>query len=174
MAPALPTPAPAPRATHDERALPIADVYGEYLARDARWQVIEGIEGLSPGGAAGLVRSTQPTEWLTRGAPDDARWLFDPALLDAAAQMAALWSRTYRAAAITATRYGRVVRYRHPLPARLRLEFTLDSADDGVVRGTAVFSDAAGEPVLLVEDLECTPREAALPAAAAAAETLSA
>jgi len=147
------------------------------LSRNARWQVIESIAGLSPRGAAGIVRGTRPAEWLASGSTADDHWLFDPALLDAAAQMMALWARAYRDAAATATRYGRVVRHRHPLPARMHLEFTpTESLESGVVRGTAVFSDLAGETVMVVEDLECPAAAAPLLAAGdtAAAESLSA
>jgi hypothetical protein len=177
MALSLPTPTPSARAIHDERSLAVGTVYGEYLSRAARLQVIESIAGLSPGGAAGQVRSSQPMEWLSAGHADGRHWLFDPALLDAAGQMAALWSRTYRDEGAVQTRYGRVVRYRHPLPARLQWEFTpTDSPDSSVLRGTVVFTDSAGETVLLVDDLEITPVAATLLAAgdAAAAESLPA
>jgi len=177
MALSLPAPASAPRAIHDERLLAIGTVYGDCLARVPRLQVIEGIVGLSPDGAAGLARSTKPADWLTLEPGDDRHWLFDPALLDAAAQVATLWSRAYCDAARIETRYGRVVRHRHPLPAHVQLEFTrIDSLASGIVCGTVVFSDSAGEAVLSIEDLEISPVGAPLRAGGdtAAAETFSA
>jgi len=177
MALSLPTAAATTRAIHDERLLAVGTVYGEFLARVARLQVLEGVVGLSPEGAAGLARSTRPAQWLSLAPGDDRHWLFDPALLDAAAQVAALWSRAYRDSTTTETRFGRVVRHRHPLPAHVQFEFTrTDSPASGVVRGSMVFSDASGQAVLSIEDLEAGPVDASLRAGGdtAAAEIFSA
>jgi hypothetical protein len=138
-------------------------------------QVIENIAGLSPDGAAGVLRSTRPADWLSGGPTEGRRpWLFDPALLDAASQIAALWSRTYHDEASTETRYGRVVRYRHPLPERILVEFTTNGASrPGVVVASATFRDSAGDIVLVIEDLVSTRTDAPLPEAGDAAAVLS-
>jgi hypothetical protein len=81
--------------------------------------------------------------------------MFDPAYLDAAGQVVSLWARAYRDAATSPVWYGRVVRFQEPMPARLHMEFTLaESPEPGKIRGQVVFSDAAGSPVLAIEDFD--------------------
>ncbi len=111
---------------HDDRSLSVAKAYGEWLFHGPRFQVITDIDGLSPRGASARVRSTRPTQWLVHaensadqgggGRPGDDGWCFDPALLDAAAQMAWLWSRAYRDESALPTRFGRVARHVEVLP----------------------------------------------------------
>jgi len=156
MAQALPTAIPLLRAVHNEHSLAVPKCYAEWLSRDARLQVIETIDGLSAAGAGAQVRGTRPSEWLSPGSGNGGGWVFDPALLDAAAQMVSLWARTYRDEPTVPTRYGRVVRYRDPLPARMHMEFTrIDSEEPGIIRGNVVFFDDKGVPVLTIEDLDC-------------------
>ncbi len=143
------------RTIHADRPLAVATAYKEWLSRDVRLQVIEKIEGFSGSGAGASVRGTAPADWLTAGA-QDSRWLFDPGLIDAAAQMVALWTRNYLSEMVVPARYGRVARYRNELPARMRMEFTrTDSPEPECVRGDVVFFDEAGETVFVVEDLDC-------------------
>ena len=163
----LPEASPAPRGAHNERLLSVSKAYGEWLARGARLQVIETIHGLSAAGSGAAVRGTEPAEWLARGTGGDSRWIFDPALLDAAGQMITLWARAYRDQTALPVRYGRIVRYREQFPARLHMEFTrTESPEPGTIRGNVVFFDDQGEPVLAIEDLDGT----ANPSPAAAAD----
>jgi NAD(P)-dependent dehydrogenase (short-subunit alcohol dehydrogenase family)/acyl carrier protein len=146
---------PAQRAHHDDKTLSVAKAYGEWLFHGPRFQVIEAIEGLSPAGSGSRVRSTHPSQWLARHAADGAAWVFDPALLDAAAQMAWLWARAYRDESALPARFGRVVRYRDQLPERLHMEYErIESADPTLVRGNVVFFDEQGEPVMAIEELD--------------------
>jgi len=152
---ALPAPVPAQRAFHDDKALTVAKAYGEWLFHGPRFQVIEAIEGLSPEGSGARVRASHPSQWLARHGADAAGWLFDPALLDAAAQMAWLWARAYRDESALPTRFGRVVRYRDVFPARLHMEYErVASADPTLIRGNVVFSDEDGVPVMAIEELD--------------------
>lgn len=151
----LPQPDPVPRAIHDDRALTVAQAYGEWLFHGPRFQVIQQIHGLSPAGAGAQVESTQPVRWLSARDASAQGWLFDPALLDAAAQMAWLWSRAYRDESALPTRFGRVVRYREVLPEQLHMEYTrVETADPSLIRGNVTFFDAEGVPVLAVEELD--------------------
>ena len=170
----LPEASPAPRAAHDERLLTVSKAYDEWLARGARLQVIETIHGLSAAGSGAAVRGTEPAEWLSRGTSGDSRWVFDPALLDAAGQMITLWARAYRDQTALPVRYGRIVRYRDQFPARMHMEFTrTESPEPGTIRGNVVFFDDQGEPVLAIEDLDGTanPSPAAASDRAGAAES---
>ncbi len=68
------------------------------------------------------------------------QWIFDPALVDAAAQMALLWARSLRGESCLPARFGRVARLREQLPPRMRMEFELIPAPDpSMVRGQRLF-----------------------------------
>ncbi|BAL96452.1 type I polyketide synthase [Rubrivivax gelatinosus] len=140
---------------HREKSLTVERAYGEWLFHGPRFQVIEGFDGLSQQGAGTAVRSTHPSAWL-RGVPADAAgWVFDPALLDAAAQMAWLWARAFRDESALPAKFGRVVRYAERFPERLRMEYErIPSDDPTLIRANVVFSDERGEPVMLIEELE--------------------
>lgn len=148
-------PLPVQRVAHDEQPLSVAKAYGEWLFHGPRLQVIEAIEGLSAEGAGAQVVSTQPQRWLAQVPSDGPGWIFDPALLDAAAQMAWLWARAYRDESALPARFGRVVRYRDVLPARLTMVYhRVATEDPTLVRGHVSFLDDAGLPVLVVEELD--------------------
>lgn len=140
---------------HHEKSLTPAKAYGEWLLHGPRFQVIDDITGLSQAGSGAKVHSTHPSLWLKGTASDSAPWLFDPALLDAAAQMAWLWARAFRGESALPVKFGRVVRYREQFPARLHMEYEHVYTDDpAIVRANVLFSDEAGEPVMLIEELE--------------------
>ncbi len=151
----LPTGETCRPGAHHEKSLTTAKAYGEWLFHGPRFQVIEEISGLSAAGAASRVRSTHPSLWLQGTAPDAAGWCFDPALLDAAAQMAWLWARSFRDESALPARFGRVVRYRERFPARLHMEYErIATTDPTLVRANVMFFDDAGEPVMLIEELD--------------------
>ena len=150
----LPAPERAERQFHDDKALSTAKAYGEWLFHGPRFQVIERIDGLSPQGAGASVRSTRPAQWLADGAGEQD-WVFDPGLLDAAAQMAWLWSRAYRDESALPARFGRVVRYRERFPERMHMQYTrIPSDDPTLIRGNVLFLDEAGEAVMSIEELD--------------------
>lgn len=154
LAQLLPDPVPAERGPHGEKSLTVAQAYGEWLFHGPRFRVIREITGLSRNGAGARVCTSRPEDWVA-GAPAGSTWAFDPALLDAAAQMAWLWARAFRDESALPARFGRVVRYREALPAELFMEYTRIDADDaGLIRGDVTFLDDAGEPVLAIEELD--------------------
>lgn len=146
---------PMQRGSHDEKRPSAAQVYREWLSHGTTLQMIEHIEGLSPDGACARVRSSSPADWLATPAEATPGWVFDPAWLDAAAQMAWIWSRAYRDETALPTRFGRVTCYRDCGDAIVGMEYRrLDSGDPHLVRGDVVFFDAQGAPVLAIEELE--------------------
>ena len=148
---------PVERSLHKERSLSVRKVYEECLSRGSLLQVIERIDGLSGSGAAARVRSTRPSGWLTCDRACDEKWIFDPALLDAAEQMASLWARSYRGETVTAVRYGRIVRHRDGVPAHLDVSLALTHSEQaGGLRCNVVFCDDFGKPVLTIEELDCS------------------
>jgi len=153
----LPPAAARSRATHTDRTLSISTAYGQWLTRDARLQVIQSVEGLSSAGGSALVRLTSPAEWLPSGSPVERPWLFDPGLLDAAAQFISLWTKSYLGESVMPASYGRITRHRERLPNPLRMEFVrTESAAPNSVRGDVVFLDDRDDTVLSIEDLDCT------------------
>lgn len=143
------------KGVHREKSVPVARAYGEWLFHGPRFQVIESAIGMSAQGTGAAVRATHPSQWLKGHAPDGAGWVFDPALVDAAAQMAWLWARAYRDESALPARFGRVVRYRQTLPAKLHMEYERIPTDDpSLVRANVTFIDEQGEPVLAIEELE--------------------
>jgi NAD(P)-dependent dehydrogenase (short-subunit alcohol dehydrogenase family) len=155
LAQSLPDPVPVERGRHTEKALAVAKAYGEWLFHGPRFQVIESIDGLSRPGAGARVRVSRPRAWLAGCAAEGPAWVFDPALLDAAAQMAWLWSRAFRDEAALPTRFGRVTRHRASCPERMHMEYSrTDTEDPSLIRGNVTFLDEHGEPVLAIEELD--------------------
>ena len=141
---------------HSEKTLTVTKAYSEWLFHGPCFQVIENIEGLSTAGGRALIKSTSPENWLPGVASDHNNWLFDPAVVDAAAQMAILWARSFRGETALPTRFGRVVRYRETLPERMYMGFErIMSADPNALCANVHYSDAAGQVVLSVEEMEC-------------------
>jgi hypothetical protein len=144
------------REAHREKDLTVRHAYDEWLFHGPCFQVIEAFGGLSAKGATATVASSRPARWLVSVDAADDRWVFDPGLVDAAAQMALLWARAFRDEASLPTRFGRVVRFREELPERVEMTFTRrTNGDDSVVHADVHFVDASGEVVLLVEDMQC-------------------
>lgn len=141
---------------HSAQKLSVAKAYDEFLFHGPCFQVIESIKGLSDGGASCYVRPTRPTEWLAGVPSEHDQWVFDPALVDAAAQMALLWARTMRDQSCLPTRFGRVARLRETLPSKMRMEFeNVPVPDPYLVRANVFFLDDAGQVVMMIEDMEC-------------------
>ena len=143
-------------AAYTAKKLSVAMAYDEFLFHGPCFQVIEAIDGLSERGSVSRVRPSRPTEWLA-GIPElHDQWTFDPALIDAAAQMALLWARTMRGESCLPARFGRIVRLRETLPSRMTMEFELVPVPDpSIVRANVYFLDPAGQVVLLIEEMEC-------------------
>ena len=141
---------------HAKKKLTVAKAYNEWLFHGPRFQVIQKIDGLSDDGAKALVSTTSPAQWLVNVEPNHNQWIFDPAIVDAAAQMALLWARVFRNESALPSRFGRVVRYTETLPEKLCMSFErIASEDPHLVGANVYFSDADNKVMLLVEDMEC-------------------
>jgi hypothetical protein len=141
----------APTSYGSTRVTP-SQAYDEWLIHGPSLQMIEELEELSLLGARARVRSSKPGEWV---AGRSGAWSFDPALLDAAAQMAWIWSRAVRGETALPAAFARVVRCAGGLPERLAMEFTVvDREDPHLVRADVSFSDAEGRVLLRIEGLE--------------------
>ncbi|WP_187807325.1 type I polyketide synthase [Aquipseudomonas alcaligenes] len=137
-----------------ERELPVAKAYQEWLFHGPRFQVIRGISGLSSQGAAALMCPSSPQQWLAGGRAEQ-QWIIDPAVLDAAPQMALLWARTFHDGSALPAQFGRVIRYVEQLPERFHMDFQCLPGEAQQVRANVFFSDDEGRLLLLIEDLQC-------------------
>ena len=137
-----------------ERELPVAKAYQEWLFHGPRFQVIRGISGLSSQGAAALMCPSSPPQWLAGGRAEQ-QWIIDPAVLDAAPQMALLWARTFHDGSALPAQFGRVIRYVEQLPERFHMDFQCLPSEAQQVRANVYFSDDEGRLLLLIEDLQC-------------------
>ena len=139
-----------------EKELVVTKAYDEFLFHGPRFQVIETIDGLSDGGANALLGTTCPAQWLANIETDHHRWLFDPAVVDTAAQMAILWCRLFRNETALPVRFGRVVRCCETLPDKLHMHFERIPAEEShLVCANIYFTDADNQVALLIEDMEC-------------------
>lgn len=142
--------------SHTEKMLDVGKAYSEWLFHGPRFQVIEKIYGLSDAGVKSLLRTTSAVQWLLNVDPNHTQWLFDPAVVDAAPQMAILWARAFRGETALPSRFGRVIRYSEILPERLYMDFERITSDEPhLVRANVYFSDADNNVMLLIEDMEC-------------------
>lgn len=143
------------RQPYTEKKLAAAKVYAEWLFHGPRFQVIEEIEGMSTGGVRALLRTTSPSQWMLNVEPGCNQWMFDPALVDAAAQMALVWDRAYHHESALPTRFCRVTRYSETLPKRVYMNFErIASEEPHLVRANIYFTDTDNNVVLLIEDME--------------------
>jgi len=145
---------------HSEKKLTVTKAYNELLFHGPCFQVIEDIEGLSTNGASATVKTTHPVNWINNANKHD-KWIFDPAVIDSAAQMGILWTRNFRDETALPTKFGRVVRYQETLPDQLYMEFELiPSQDSNLLCANVYFSDIAGQMVFLIENMECVSSKA--------------
>ncbi len=141
---------------HTEKMVSIEKAYNEWLFHGPKFQVIQKIYGLSEGGCRAYLRSSLPEQWLKRVKNGHNQWIFDPAVVDAAAQMAILWTRSFRNETALPTRFGRIVRYSEQLPEQLYMQFTINSSDEfHSIHANVSFSDGDDNVLLLIEDMEC-------------------
>ena len=98
--------------------------------------------------------SSSPQQWLAGGRAEQ-QWIIDPAVLDAAPQMALLWARTFHDGSALPAQFGRVIRYVEQLPERFHMDFQCLPGEAQQVRANVFFSDDEGRLLLLIEDLQC-------------------
>lgn len=104
---------------------------------------------------ADVVGSAPRALLYDAGAQD--RWLFDPTLIDAAAQLAWLWSSVHSNAVALPNCFGPVRRYAGAGQARkLILRIEPDTNSSSQVRANVLVLDEAGRLVFGIDELEST------------------
>lgn len=135
--PAAPSPVSAGRA------------YRDMLFHGPSYQLVKVLEGLDAGGARAEVRESRTGDFGGGG------WHFDPGLLDAAAQLAWVWSLQVRGHPALPNAIGRATLLGTGAARQMvmRLHPGLGPAE---VRADVAIADAQGKPLLLIEALEAT------------------
>lgn len=140
---------------HSDKELSVETAYNEWLFHGPCFQVIKNISGLSQQGSVSDVETSNPAGWLSTTEVGDG-WIFDPAMTDAAAQMALLWGRTFNDQSALPARFGKVMRFQEKLPKKLKMCFARkDSEQPNMIVSDVYFIDEQNNVVLLIEDLEC-------------------
>ncbi|MCS0494083.1 SDR family NAD(P)-dependent oxidoreductase [Ancylobacter sp. MQZ15Z-1] len=140
-------PAPAPFGARE--------AYRDMLFHGPCFQAATKLVGLDDSGIVADIRPG-PVGDFVAGAQPGAAWLFDPALVDVAAQLAWVWSCVQRDAAALPNRFGRVRRFAGAgAPARMLFAVQPGLGEHQVAADVAVL-DAAGAPVFVIEELEST------------------
>jgi hypothetical protein len=109
--------------------------------------------------ATGIVADVEgnPPHMLLRDAGPQDRWLIDPTLVDAAAQLAWLWSSVHSDAVALPNRFGPVRRFIGAGPARrLVLRIEPNTGSSSQVQAQVLVLDEAGRLVFGIEELEST------------------
>ena len=154
-APAAVPPPPPALATREPFPKDIVIAYRDWLFHGPAWHVVESIPAISSEGLTATLRPSRPADLLVLPAHDAADWMFDPALFDAAAQLAILWCRWRWDMTCLPVRIDRIDRCGSPGagPVRCELRVRADSAAPTAVMDYW-FYDAAGMPVAIVHGFE--------------------
>ncbi len=163
--------------------LDVMAIYDRFLFHGDRFQVITRVVGLGPSGAVAEVRATSIAEFLgpssehADAADKCAPFQLDPALLDAAPQLAIVWARQQRGETCLPVRFGCIRRVRALCPGSvLQMRLVVRSgapaqgsisdgrlplvSDDSKIIADVFYTDAEQGVVMVIEELECVASEA--------------
>ena len=137
-------------------ALTAREAYREVLSHGPCLQAIQCLIGMDATGIVADVVGSAPRALLYDAGAQD-RWLFDPTLIDAAAQLAWLWSSVHSNAVALPNCFGPVRRYAGAGQARkLILRIEPDTNSSSQVRANVLVLDEAGRLVFGIDELEST------------------
>ncbi|HEY1077878.1 MAG TPA: SDR family NAD(P)-dependent oxidoreductase, partial [Fontimonas sp.] len=129
-----------------------AEAYAQHLCRGPRLRAVDRIGALAANGAVASVQASTPDRFIGRSATP---WLFDPALLDAASQLAFVWAQRHQGKGVMPQRIGRLRRFgAQPVSGALTLVQHFVAGDNEQLTAAAEFVDASGALRYVVEDAE--------------------
>ncbi len=140
----------SPRASLSAR-----EAYRNLLFHGPCFQAVVSLTGLDERGAVAQVVPSDPAEFRTGVAPG-SQWLFDPALIDAAAQLAWVWSCQQRGAAALPNRFGCIRRFANAGRAHRMLFEVARDCPEHQVRADVLVLDDRDRLVFTIEGLEST------------------
>jgi hypothetical protein len=145
----------AQRAVHGTPNVTVDKVYDEWLCHGPAFQLMQSLAGLSRNGAGALVRTAAAVDWVGAMPHGAAGWVFEPGLIDVAAQMAWVWARSNRDETALPARFGLVQRFCTEWPAQVYMEYEHLPVDDpSIVRANVSFIDEEGTCLMMIEELE--------------------
>ncbi|GIJ25223.1 hypothetical protein Vqi01_03850 [Micromonospora qiuiae] len=160
LAAAMPAP-PAEPATSQLDGLPafpvgVAEAYATMLFHGPVFHAIAEIHGMDRRGARAELRPSVPARCVR--APESARWVLDPVLVDAALQMQVLWARIHWDMTLLPTELGQLRRYADLAPAGgpapIRHELRIRSASrPPLCRADHYFHDGEGRLLAVITDM---------------------
>jgi len=153
----VPEPA-AYRALLSPAAAPLSarQAYRERLFHGPVFQTVTRLVGLDAHGALAEMRGGDVAAWRPSVANANT-WLFDPGLVDGAAQMALVWAYVTASESALPSRFGRVRRFGSESFGRGRMHFLVyPERPEHQVKADVAFVDEQGRLRLLIEQLECT------------------
>jgi hypothetical protein len=119
-------------------------------------QAVNRLVGLDATGIVADVVGSAPHMLMRDAGPQDC-WLIDPTLVDAAGQLAWLWSSVHSDAVALPNRFGLLRRFTGAGPARrLILRIEPETRPSSLVRAEVLVLDDAGRLVFGIEELEST------------------
>ncbi len=134
----LPAPAGSPMSA--------SETYSRLLFHGSRFRCIKHVFALGDSGQSSSLQPTAPSDFLDTATSAQTNWLFDPALIDAAPQMAWAWSYLKHGVAALPSRMAVVRRYdAPPVDGPLQLVQSMTVAPNGdTLRYTAEYVDVEG------------------------------
>jgi len=152
-------PAPAPyRALLSPAATPLSarQAYQERLFHGPVFQTLTRLVGLDLHGAVAEIRASEVQAWRPH-VTSSSGWLFDPGLVDAAAQMGLVWAYVTASESALPSRFGRVRRFGTEPFTNGRMHFLVyPERPEHQVKADVAFVDEQGRLRLFIEQLECT------------------
>jgi hypothetical protein len=153
----LPEPTPY-RALLSPAAAPLSarEAYRERLFHGPIFQTVTKLVGMDSHGALAELRASGVAAWRPQVA-NALPWLFDPSLVDAAAQIAVVWGAIIGSGLALPNRFGRVRRFGAEPFGKGRMHFLIypERAEHQVIADVA-FVDEQGLLRLLIEQFEST------------------
>ena len=152
--PALPVPA-LPRPS--ELPLSLDEFYRSFTLHGPSVRGVSSIEGLSPQGISGWVRTSSPRDWIpgsTRGA-----WTVDPLVVDASFQLAAYWAWVHHQRAGFPLGFSAYVQLEPFGSGPVHCTLSLEAAEGERLQGQVVYRAEDGRTLAVMRGVEAEFRQ---------------
>jgi hypothetical protein len=130
-------------------SLDVATAYREYLFHGKSFQLVSAINQINE---QGIDAQVMPSQWSVS---NEKTWLFDPALMDTAPQLAIVWARVQKGTTALPSRFGSVTRYgKSSLENPLQLALRVNQVQEHMLVYDAIFTDEKGNVRFYLKNVE--------------------
>ena len=136
----------------DSVKFPTNEAYDDWLFHGKTFQVIDSIDEFSDQGAKCVVSTTSQAGLL--GNDTQSNWLFDPAVIDAAAHMSVLWMAVKRNLFALPMKFGRILRFSDSLPETVIMNYLVIDENQDSITVNVYFEDENGKLLLMIESMQ--------------------